>query len=60
MVGLLDGDERRVAEHLPVWEDTVDGDADLGEPGHRGSQGKGGRGDHRPGGEHLTSSADLE
>lgn len=60
MVGLLDGDQQRVAGHLPVWEDAVDGDADLGEPGHHGSQGEGGRGYHHPPGEHLTSRADLE
>ena len=60
MVGLLDGDEQGVADHLPVWGDTVDGDADLREPGHRGSEPKGRRGYPCPRREHLTSGTDLE
>lgn len=60
MVGLLDGDQRCVIDKLSVWENTVDGDADLREPGHHGSQGKGRRGYHCPRGKHLTSRADLE
>ena len=60
VVGLLDGDEQRVADHLPAWEDTVDGDADLREPGPHGSEPKGRRGYPCPRSEHLTSGADLE
>ena len=60
MVGLLDGYEQRVADHLPVWEDTVDGQTDLWEPGHHGGEPKRRRGHLCPRSEHLTSGTDLE